>query len=59
MAIAGSCVPTMEKPCFSITTSPETAPFLYTQSTRKRHTGHLASFASHHQGHYGLIIRHV
>jgi hypothetical protein len=58
MAIAGSCVSTMEKPCFSITASPESATLLYIQNTRKGHTGRLASLASHHSGQYGLIIRH-
>ena len=47
MAIAGSCVSTMEKRCPWITTSPKSATFLYTQNTRKRHTGRLATLASH------------
>ena len=58
MAIAGSCVSTMEMPCLWITTSPGSATFLYTGNTRKRHTGRLASLASRHQGPYDLIIRH-
>src|SRR6267154_4597108 len=55
MAIAGSCVPTMEKPCPWITASLESATLLYTQYTRKGHIGRLASLASHHSGRYGLI----
>jgi hypothetical protein len=55
MAIAGSCVSTMENPCFSITTSPESPTLLYTQNTHEGHTGLLASLASHHYGHYGPI----
>ena len=57
MAIAGSCVSTMEKPRFWITTSTESATLLYTQNTRKGHTGRLASLASHHLGVYDPIIR--
>jgi hypothetical protein len=55
MAIAGSCVPTMEIPRSWITTSPESATLLYTRNAPKRHTGRLASLASHHQGEYDLI----
>jgi hypothetical protein len=60
MAIAGPCVSTMEKPCFSITASPESATFLYTKHTRKGYTGRLASLSSHRYGRYqcGLFIRH-
>ncbi len=58
MAITGSCVSTMEKPCLWITTSPESVTSLYTQNTRKGHTGHLASPASPHSGEYVLITRH-
>jgi hypothetical protein len=58
MAIAGSCVSTMEKPRFSITTSSESAALLYTQYTRKKHAGHLASLASRHCGLQRVIIRH-
>ena len=46
MAIPGSCVSAMEKPCFSITASPESATCLYTRNTLKRHAGPLASLAS-------------
>jgi hypothetical protein len=57
MAIAGSCMSTMEKNCFRITTSPESATFLYTRNTRKGHTGRLASLTSHRRGHlHGLVI---
>jgi hypothetical protein len=42
---------------FSITTSPESATFLYTPNMRKRDTGRLASLASHRCGLYGLIIK--
>ena len=63
MAIAGSCVSTMEKPRFSITASSGSAPLLCIQNTRKGHTKRLASFASHRQWRYDsqvfiLIIRH-
>jgi hypothetical protein len=44
MAIAGSCLSTMEKPCSWITTSPQSATFLYTQNTHKGYTGCLATF---------------
>jgi hypothetical protein len=47
MAIAGSCLSTMEKPRFCITTSPESATLLYTQNTGKEHTGRLAGLTSH------------
>src|SRR6266403_4292184 len=57
MAIAGSCVSTMEKCYLWITTSPESTTFMYTQNTRKGHPGRLASSASHHQGGNDLIIR--
>ena len=56
MAIVGSCVSTMEKPCLWITTSPESATFLYTYNTRRGHIGRLASLASPHSGGYDLII---
>src|SRR6266403_3998787 len=56
MAIAGSCVSTMENPCLWITTSPEPATTLYTQNTRKRHIGSLASLASPHLGGHDPII---
>jgi len=46
MAKAGSRVPTMEKPCFSVTTSLESATFLYNPNTRKGQTGRLASLTS-------------
>jgi hypothetical protein len=55
MAIAGSCVSKMENPCSWITTSLESATFLYTQNTRKGHTERLASPASHHSGQHGFI----
>ena len=48
----------MEKPCFQITTSPESEPLLYTQNISKRQTGHLTSLASHHSDHADLFIRH-
>jgi len=54
MANAGSCVPMMEIPCFSITTSPESPTLLYTSNTRKGHTGRLASFAPLHRGQFSL-----
>ncbi len=57
MAIAGSCVSTMEKAYFWITMSTESATSLYSQNTRKRHTGRLASLASPHPGQYDLNIR--
>ena len=40
----------MEKPCFSITTSPQSATFLHTPNTDKGQTGHLANLSSHRQG---------
>jgi len=43
---------------FQVTTSPESATLLYTQNTRKGHTGYPASLASRRCGQYGLIIRH-
>ena len=58
MATVCSCVLKMEKRCSSITTSPEPATCLYTQNTRKGHTGCLASLALHRRGPYGIIIRH-
>jgi hypothetical protein len=58
MAIAGSCVSTMEKPCSWIAMPPESATCLHTQNPRKGHTGHLASLTSHRCGQYGLLIRH-
>ena len=58
MAIAGSCVPTMEKPCLCITASLGSATLVYTQNTRKGHTGRLASLASHRSGRYRLITSH-
>ncbi len=57
MAIAGSCVSTMEKPCLWITTSPESATFMYTQNTRKEHPGRLAGLASPHWGRHVIIRR--
>jgi len=56
MAIAGSCVSTMEKPCLWITTSSESATSLFTQNTGKGHTGRLASVASPHLVGNDLII---
>ena len=47
MANAGSCMSTMEMPCFWITTSPESSTLLYTLNTGKGHTGRLASPTSH------------
>jgi hypothetical protein len=47
----------MEKPCFSVTTLPESAILLYTQNTRKGHTGYLASLASLRCGQYGQSNR--
>ncbi len=58
MAIAGSCVSTMEKRHLQITTSLESAASLYTQNTRKEHTGRLASLASPHFGGHVLNIGH-
>ncbi len=61
MAIAGSCVPTMEMPYFSITTSSECATLVYTCNIRKGHPGCLATRASHRYGpRNGLrvIIKH-
>ena len=46
MAIAGSCVSTMEKPRFSITASPESATLLYTKDAGNEHTERLASLSS-------------
>jgi hypothetical protein len=46
MDIAGSCVSTMEMPCFSITTSLESSALLYTRDAGKRDDGRLASLAS-------------
>jgi len=46
MANAGSCVSTMEIPCFG---SPRRLNLrLYISNTRKGHSGRLASLASHH-----------
>jgi hypothetical protein len=39
---------TVEKPRFSIASPPESATILYTKNARKKHTGRLASLASHH-----------
>ena len=47
MAIAGSHVSMMEKPCSWFTTPSELATFLYTRNTRKGRTGRLACLASH------------
>ncbi len=58
MAIAGSCLSTMEKPRLWITTSFESATFLYTRNTRKGHTGRLACLASPYLGGYVLVIMH-
>ena len=55
MAIAGSCVSTTEKPCFWITTSPESATVLYGRYTRKGQIGRLATLASRRWRLYGLI----
>jgi hypothetical protein len=49
MAVTRSCLSTMEKSCFRITTSLESATSLYAQNTH-RHTGRLASLASRHYG---------
>src|SRR6266436_607417 len=57
MAIIGSCVPKMEKPCLWIAASLEPATSLYTQDTRKGRTKRLAGLASPHSGDYHLIIR--
>ena len=53
MANADSCVPTMEVPCFWITTSLESTTLLYTSNTGKGDTGRLASLASHHLWQFG------
>ena len=54
MAITGPCLSPMEKPCFRIIASPEPAALLYTQNTRKRHAGRLASLTSPRYGQYDL-----
>jgi hypothetical protein len=54
MAITGSCVSTMEKPYFRITTSPESPTCLYILNTHKGQTGRLASLASHRCGQYPI-----
>jgi hypothetical protein len=48
MANAGARVPTMEKRCFWIPTSPEPAPLLYTDNTSEAHAEYLAGVASRH-----------
>ncbi len=58
MAIAGSCVSTMEKHRFWITTPPESATSLHTGNACKRQVGRLASLASPHLGQYDLFTRH-
>src|SRR6266849_7462085 len=55
MAIACSCMSTMEKSCFSITTSPQSATFLYSQNTRKGHLRRLATLSSPREWKYDLI----
>jgi hypothetical protein len=50
MAIAGTRVSTVEKPCFPITTSPEAATLLYTRNICKDLPGCLANLASRHCG---------
>ena len=55
MATTGSCVSTMEEHYFRITASPRFATSLYTRNTRKGHIGRLASLASYHSEHSGLI----
>jgi hypothetical protein len=52
MAITGSCVSKMEKSCFSIIPSPESATLLYARNTRKRHSGRLAGLAYRRCGKY-------
>ena len=51
MAIAGTRVSTVERPCLRITTSPEPATFLHTQKIWKEVPGCLASLTSRHRGH--------
>jgi hypothetical protein len=58
MAISGSCVSMIEKHCSGITPSAESATLLRTRNTRKRHSGRLASLASHRSGQNGLDTRH-
>ena len=58
MAIAGSCVSTMAKPCVQITTSPESATRLYTPNTRKRQAGRLANLSSHCSGQCCILFSH-
>src|SRR6266566_7324040 len=58
MANPNSCVSTMEEPSSWVTTSAESATSLYTRSTRKGHTGCLASLSSHRYGRYGPLIKH-
>ena len=48
MAIAGPRVSTMEKHCFSVTKTSESATLLFTQNARKAHATYLASLASPH-----------
>ncbi len=57
MAIADSCVSTMEKRRLWITKSSESATSLYSQNTGKGHTGRLASLASTHPGGHIRKIR--
>ena len=45
MANTGARLPTMEKRCFWIPTSPESAALLYTQNTSEEQAEYLASLA--------------
>jgi hypothetical protein len=60
MANTRSCVSTMEKSYFPITTAPESATCLYNRNTHKAHTGRLApSLASHRSGRNGRKAHNI